>query len=102
MSTNEQELQINGYICVESRNRRFAYSFRDNLLTVYSDDSLPIENKNRINIEFNTIDDINSFYRFVVELVPRFKEADLIVAVTLNNNLEKSRLENIVDYIIEK
>lgn len=55
-----------------------------------------------VNIEFNTIDDINSFYRFVLELVPRFKEENLIVAITLNNNLDKSRLENIVDYIIEE
>ena len=54
-----------------------------------------------VNIEFDTIDDVNSFYRFVLELAPRFKEADLKVAVTLNNNLEKSRLENVVDYIIE-
>ena len=54
-----------------------------------------------VNIEFNSIDDINSFYRFVLELAPRFKEAGLKVAVTLNNNLEKSRLENVVDYILE-
>lgn len=54
-----------------------------------------------VNIEFNTIDDVNSFYRFVLELAPRFKEAGLKVAVTLNNNLEKSRLENIVDYVLE-
>ena len=55
-----------------------------------------------INIEFDTIDDINSFYRFILELVPRFEEAKLKVAVTLNNNLDKSRLENVVDYVIEK
>jgi hypothetical protein len=54
-----------------------------------------------INIEFSTIDDVNSFYRFILELVPRFKEVDLKVAVTLNDNLDKSRLENVVDYIIE-
>ena len=54
-----------------------------------------------VNIEFNTIDDVNSFYRFVLELAPRFTEAGLKVAVTLNNNLEKSRLENIVDYVLE-
>ncbi len=54
-----------------------------------------------INIEFDTIDDVNSFYRFILELAPRFKEAGLKVAVTLNNNLEKSRLENIVDYVLE-
>ena len=54
-----------------------------------------------VNIEFSTIDDVNSFYRFILELVPRFKEVDLKVAVTLNDNLDKSRLENVVDYIIE-
>ena len=54
-----------------------------------------------INIEFSTIDDVNSFYRFILELVPRFKEVNLKVAVTLNDNLDKSRLENVVDYIIE-
>lgn len=55
-----------------------------------------------VNIEFDVIDDVNSFYRFILELVPRFKEAGLKVAITLNNNLDKSRLENVVDYIIEK
>lgn len=54
-----------------------------------------------INIEFDSVDDVNSFYRFVLELVPRFKEVGLKVAVTLNNNLDKSRLENVVDYILE-
>ena len=55
-----------------------------------------------INIEFETIDDINSFYRFVLELAPRFKAAGLKVAVTLNKNLDKARLENVVDYVLEK
>ena len=34
--------------------------------------------------------------------MPRFKNANLKVAVTINNNLDKSRLDGIVDYIIEK
>ena len=55
-----------------------------------------------VNIELNSINDVNSFYRFVLELVPRFKEEGLLVAVTLNNNLDKSRLEGVVDYILEK
>lgn len=54
-----------------------------------------------ININFETIDDINSFYRFIIELTPRFKESGLIVAVTLNENLDKSRIQKITDYIIE-
>lgn len=55
-----------------------------------------------VNIELETINDVNSFYRFILELAPRFKESGLIVAVTLNENIEKSRIENIVDYVIEK
>lgn len=55
-----------------------------------------------INIKFDSIDDINSFYRFLLELYPRFKGANIKVAITLNNsNLEKNRLENITDYIFE-
>ncbi len=55
-----------------------------------------------INIEFDSIDDINSFYRFILELSPRFKAAGIKVAVTLNNsNLEKDRIKDVVDYIIE-
>ena len=55
-----------------------------------------------INIELATIDDINSFYRFILELAPRFKAAGIKVAVTLNNsNLEKSRIKDVVDYVIE-
>ena len=55
-----------------------------------------------INIKFNSIDDINSFNRFILELVPRFKTAGLKVAVTLANNVDKSKIENIVDYIVEE
>lgn len=55
-----------------------------------------------ININFETIDDLNSFYRFVIELTPKFKESGLVVSVTLNKNLDKNKLEKIVDYIIEE
>lgn len=54
MCSKEHSESIHGYICVESRNRRFAYSFKDNALTVYSNDSLPLEEKDKINIEFNS------------------------------------------------
>lgn len=55
-----------------------------------------------INIDFKKIDDPNSFYRFILELVPRFKADNLIVAVTLNSTIDKEKIENIVDYIIEE
>lgn len=54
-----------------------------------------------INIDFDSIDDINSFYRFIVEIVPRFKNENLMVTVRLNKNIDKKRIQNIVDYIIE-
>lgn len=54
-----------------------------------------------INIKFSTIDDINSFYRFILELYPRFKAVGIKVAVTLNSNLDRKRIENSVDYILE-
>lgn len=53
-----------------------------------------------VNVNFETIDDVNSFYRFLIEMTPRFKESGLIVAVTLNDNLDKSKLEKITNYII--
>ena len=52
-----------------------------------------------ININFETIDDLNSFYRFVT---PKFKESGLIVSVSLNKGLDKNKLEKIVDYVIEE
>lgn len=55
-----------------------------------------------ININFNSIDDINSFYRFIIELSPRFKNEGLKVTVTLNKNIDKKKIEKIVDYIIEE
>ncbi len=55
-----------------------------------------------INIDFEKIDDPNSFYRFVLELVPRFKADNLKVFATLNNTIDRKKIENIVDYIIEE
>lgn len=55
-----------------------------------------------INIDFDLIDDINSFYRFIIEISPRFKNENLKVAVTLNKNIDKKKIEKIVDYIIEE
>ena len=55
-----------------------------------------------ININFKTIDDFNSFYRFLLELTPIFKDADLKVVVTINNNnLDREKIEKIVYCIIE-
>lgn len=82
-------------------NNLLSYSQRSSVINELRTDLIKY-NYMGINIEFNTINDVNSFYRFILELVPRFKDEGLIVAVTLNNNLDKSRLEGIVDYIFEK
>ena len=56
-----------------------------------------------ININFKTIDDFNSFYRFIIELTPRFKAEDVKVIVTINNNnIERNKIDKIVDCIIEE
>lgn len=54
-----------------------------------------------VNVNFEKIDDVNSFNRFIIELTPRLKELGLKVAVTYNKNVNKDKLENIVDIIIE-
>ena len=55
-----------------------------------------------INVEFDAVDDVNSFNRFIIELMPKCKTADIKVCVTLNSNLDKKKLEKIVDYVVEE
>ena len=54
-----------------------------------------------ININFNKIDDVNSFNRFVIELTPRLKELGIKVAITNNKMVDKDKLSKVVDMIIE-
>ena len=51
-------------------------------------------------INFEKIDDINSFNRFIIELAPKFKEAGLKIIIKSNGTLDNKKLENIVDSII--
>ncbi len=52
-------------------------------------------------IDFQEMDDVNSFYRFLIELTPKFKESGLKVVIKANEMLDKEKLKNIVDFIIE-
>lgn len=54
-----------------------------------------------LNIDFNKINDLNSYYRFLIELSPKFREAGIKVIVTNNEKLNVEKLESIVDYIIK-
>lgn len=62
-----------------------------------------IKNKAKgVYINFNEIDDVNSFYRFLIELTPKFKESGMYVIVEDNKVLDKNKLETIVDYVVEE
>ena len=52
-------------------------------------------------VDFSNIDDIEGLYRFVTEMVPRFKCAGINVLIKYNETLNKDRLNKIVDYVIE-
>ena len=61
-----------------------------------------IKNKLKmICIDFETIDDKEGFYRFIIEMVPRFKEAGIKVIVKNHEGLDKQKLEKIVDFVID-
>lgn len=51
-------------------------------------------------IEFEQIDDANSFQRFLIELIPKFKESGLKVIVKLNQQMNQEKVKNIVDFTI--
>ena len=55
---------------------------------------------NIINIDFENIDDIEGFYRFIIEMTPRYREAGIKVVVTYKDGMNKERLNNIVDYVL--
>lgn len=52
-------------------------------------------------IDFNNIDNIDDFYRFVIELTPKFNESGIKVAIKLNNQIEEQKVSNVVNYIIK-
>ena len=49
-------------------------------------------------LEFDEIDDINSFYRFLIEITPKFKESGLKVLVKLNDKMDKKKVKKLVDF----
>ena len=53
-----------------------------------------------VNIDFDNIDDMEGFYRFIIEMTPRYKEVGIKVVVTYKDGINKERLSNIVDYVL--
>lgn len=67
--------------------------------------TIELANKNGykgIIIKFDKIDDPNSFYRFVLEFVPRCRMNNIKVGIYLNENVDRNKIENVVDYIVEE
>ena len=54
-----------------------------------------------LNINFNKINDLNSYYRFLIEIAPKLRESGIKIIVTNNEMLNIEKLETIVDYIIK-
>jgi len=52
-------------------------------------------------IDFSEIDDSEGLYRFVTEMVPRFKCAGMKVLIKYNDTLNRDRLNGIVDYVLD-
>lgn len=61
-----------------------------------------IENNYKVlNINFEKINDINSFYRFIIELTPRLREAGIKTVVTYNAVMNEEKVLKIVDYLVK-
>lgn len=62
-----------------------------------------IENNYKVlNINFEKINDINSFYRFLIEITPRLREAGIKTVVTYNSTINEEKVSKIVDYIVKE
>lgn len=55
-----------------------------------------------INIDFQKVEDKNSFDRFIIEFTPRLRELGITTNVILNNSFEETNMVGIVDYLISE
>ena len=51
-------------------------------------------------IDFTDVDDAEGLYRFIIEMVPRFKCAGMKVLIRNNGVFNVDRIKNIVDYVV--
>ena len=62
-----------------------------------------IENQYKvINIKFDKINDVNSYYRFLIEITPRLRESGIKTVVTYNKVFNEEKVSKIVDYIVKE
>ena len=64
-------------------------------------DTIVLNNIKAVNIDFNNINDFNSFYRFLIELAPKFRESGIKVMVQYKELLNEEKLNSIVDYVVK-
>lgn len=55
-----------------------------------------------ININFNKLENIQAFNRFIIELAPRLREIGVSTNVILTENLNETDYAGIADFVIEK
>lgn len=60
-----------------------------------------LNNLTALNINFNKINDVNSYYRFLIELAPKLRESGIKIIAKNNEVLNIEKLETIVDYVIK-
>lgn len=99
--TEENQIQMIAQIKNESTvSTNFAtYEQRNRIINEIYQEVMKKQYKG-ICINFEKIDDINSFHRFLIELTPKFKESGLKVMVKLNEQIDQEKVKNIVDFII--
>lgn len=87
---------------VTSTSTAFAtYSQRNEVINnIYAE--IMQSRKYAVCIDFQTIDDINCFYRFVIELTPKLRESGMKVAMKLNQQIEEEKVKNVVDLCIRE
>ena len=92
IGTLQNELSLSAhYATYEQRNRIINDIYNQVMKKYYQG----------ICLDFEQIDDVNSFYRFLIELTPKFKESGLKVLVKLNPQMDAPKVKNIVDFTIE-
>jgi len=76
-----------------------SYSQRNKIINELYNETIKNRQKG-ICLDYTEIDDIDSFNRFLIEITPKFKESGLKIIVKLNNQLDKEKVKNIVDFTI--
>lgn len=76
------------------------YSQRSNIIKSLYDETIKDDKYLGICIDFEQIDDMNSFNRFLIELTPKFRESGLKVIVKLNEQINQEKVKKIVDFTI--